>query len=151
LDDNYFAISLTRLKIEVHRLIEICLWDNRHHWSSCPTRQKSTAVIKVAFIKNLNWLVFHFPKYHAEAIAIFQSLPKHERYYYEETLNRYTKFRAWCIDAQHFGSVLSQLRQIETIDLEFVIPASQQGLIVPEMFQALGLSFYQRGQPSGTE
>jgi hypothetical protein len=142
-------INLRRLRTEAHHLMEICFWANSHHWSSYPSRRKrleTNTIVRVAYFKNLNWFGFIFAKFHPCAVEVLRVIPAHERFFYEKTHDRYTKFRAWCIAAKHFERVLCQLQQMTDIELEFVAHPSRHGLVVPEPFKQMGLTFYERGK-----
>lgn len=141
------SISLRRLQTEVQHLMEICLWASGHHWSSHPSRRKrseTNTIVRVAYFKNLNWFCFNFCKYHCDAVEVIRVTPTHERFFYKKTIDRYTSFKVWCIDAKHFERVLTLLQQIPDIELEFIVHPSRHGLVVPEPFQRMGLTFYKR-------
>ncbi len=130
-------------------MMEWCFWANSHHWSSYPTRRKrdeQKIVIRIAYFKSLNWFGFNFGKYHPQAVEVIKQLPTYESYFYEQVQDKYTKFRVWCIDGKHFERILAQLQQIEDIDLEFVVRSTTKGLVIPEPFQPLPLTFYERGK-----
>jgi hypothetical protein len=142
-------INLRRLRAEAHHLMEICFWANSHHWSSYPSKRKKSepnTIVRVAYFKNLNWFAFSFSKFHPCGVEVLQLIPDHERFFYEKTHDRYTKFRAWCIAAKHFERVLTQLQQITDIELEFVVHPSRHGLVIPEPFKGMGLTFIERGK-----
>lgn len=125
-------------------MMSMCFWSNSHYWSSCPSPRKknsSTVVIRVAYFKKVNWVGFNFCKYHAEAVKIFRTLPANDRFFYEMKLNCYAAFNVWCIDDKHFEKLISELNNYVDIGLEFIISTPDQ---VPELFQALNLTFYER-------
>lgn len=143
-----YSINLTLLKTEARQMMEMCFWKSSHHWSSYPARRKRNEpriIIRVAYFKILNWFGFNFCKYHREAVEVIQQLPCHERFFLEKVQSRYTKFKVWCIDGKHFERVLEQLKEIEHIELEFVVHPSSQGLVIPKPFAGMGLTFYERG------
>lgn len=142
------SINLTQLKTEARHMMEMCFWKSSHHWSSYPARRKKDSphtVIRVAYFKSLDWFGFNFFQYHTEAVRVFQQLPRHERFFYERVQDRYTKFKVWCIDGKHKERVLERLKEIEDIELEFVIHPTKNGLVIPEAFFRLNLTFYERG------
>lgn len=129
--------------------MEWCFWTDSHHWSSQPTRNKKSAtstVIRVAYFKTVNWFGFNFFQYHAGAVGLIQQLPKGGRYFHQEVQDRYTKFSVWCIEGKHFEPVLEKLRLLPDIELEFVVSPSSKGVIIPEPFQLLDLTFHERGR-----
>lgn len=143
-----YAINLMRLKTEANWMMEWCFWKNSQHWSSYPSRRKrndSTVVIRVAHFKSINWFGFNFCKYHAPAVEVMRQLPAPERYFHEYVHDKHTKFRVWCIDGKHFQSVLESLQRLGDIKLEFVIKPNGGDLIVPNPFEPLSLTFYERG------
>ena len=128
--------------------MEICFWADGHHWSSYPSRRgkhEANTIVRVAYFKNLSWFAFVFSKFNREAVEVIRAVPAHERFFYEKTHDRYTKFRAWCIDAKHKERVLSRLQQMPDIELEFVAHPSRHGLVIPEPFKGMGLTFIERG------
>jgi hypothetical protein len=141
-------INLTRLQTSVRRMMAMCFWKNSHHWSSYPTRRKnnSTFRLRVAYFPILNWFGFNFCKYHPDAVQVFRRLPRNERFFYEVTQDRYTKFKVWCIDGKYFENVLTQLYSYPHIEIEFVVSHKLHGLVVPEPFKPLKLTFYERGK-----
>ncbi len=148
-DKASHQINLRRLRIEAHHLMEICFWANSHHWSSYPSRRRKSerrTIVRVAYFKNLNWFAFIFSKFHDDAVEVLRVIPAHERFFYEKTHDRYTKFRAWCIAAKHFERVLCQLQKISDIELEFVAHPYSHGLVIPEPFKQMELTFYERGK-----
>lgn len=125
-------------------MMSMCFWENSHYWSSQPSPRRqysSGVVIRVAYFKKVNWVGFNFCKYHAEAVGIFQELPKSEKFFYELKPNCYISFKVWCVDGKHFEKVISGLNNYVDIGLEFIISSPDQ---VPELFQALNLTFYER-------
>ncbi len=140
--------SLMRLKTEANLMMEWCFWRSSHHWSSYPNRRKRNAppvVLKVAYFKSIDWFGFNFCKYHAQSVEVFRQLPANERYFYELVQDRYTKFKVWCIKGLHFEQVLTSLQLQSDIELEFVIRPNSGVLVIPSAFEALNLTFYERG------
>lgn len=130
-------------------MMEWCFWKTSYHWSShpdCGKKDEPHIAVRVAYFKTLDWFCFNFRKYHASAVEVMQKIPPHERFFYQKVQDRYTKFTAWCVDGKHFEQVLAQLQLITDIELEFVISPSSEGLVVPEPFQPLNLTFYERGK-----
>ncbi|BAY42164.1 hypothetical protein NIES2111_65600 (plasmid) [Nostoc sp. NIES-2111] len=125
-------------------MMSMCFWRNSHYWSSYPSAKKqnsSSVVIRVAYLKKVNWVGFNFCKYHAEAVRIFKTLPDTERFFYKFDLNCYAAFKVWCIDSKHFEKVISELKNYPDISIEFIIGSLKQ---VPEIFKPLNLTFYER-------
>ncbi len=147
-EQSIHEVSLTVLKTEVRQMMAMCFWKNSHHWSSHPSRRKRDfpqVVIRVAYFKTINWVGFNFCKYHAAAVEIFRRLPPSERFFYEIAPNCYAKFKVWCVDCKHFKYILTKLYSYADIEVEFVISPYRKGLVVPEAFALLGLTFYERG------
>lgn len=125
-------------------MMSMCFWHNSHYWSSYPSAKKqnsSAVVIRVAYLKKVNWVGFNFCKYHVEAVRIFKNLPDTERFFYKFDLNCYAAFKVWCIDSKHFEKVISELKNYPDISIEFIIGSLKQ---VPEIFKPLNLTFYER-------
>lgn len=125
-------------------MMSMCFWRNSHYWSSYPFAKKqnsSAVVIRVAYLKKVNWIGFNFCKYHAEAVRIFKTLPDTERFFYKFDLNCYAAFKVWCIDSKHIEKVISELKNYPDISIEFIIGSLKQ---VPEIFKPLNLTFYER-------
>ena len=149
LERSPHQINLTRLQRSAHHMMAMCFWKNSVYGSSSLDSKKNNsthATVRVAYFKNLNWFGFNFCKYHPDAVEIFIRLPSYERYFYEVTLNKYTSFKIWCIDSQHFDFVVAQLQRHADIELEFVVSHQDRGLVIPEPFTRLGLTFRKRGE-----
>ncbi|MBV8885932.1 MAG: hypothetical protein JO235_18320 [Chroococcidiopsidaceae cyanobacterium CP_BM_RX_35] len=125
--------------------MDSCFWSSSHYWSTRQPklkRDRTKTGIKIAYSSRTEWFVFMFSKFHREAIEIFRSLEKRETWFYQEPINQYRSFSAWCIDAKQFEGVLEQLKTLSDIELEFVVPQTSQGLRIPERFNVLGLQFF---------
>ncbi len=130
--------------------MDTCFWSSGNYWSTRNPKLKKIRTktgIKIAYLSKAGWFSFIFSKFHREAIENFRSLKKGEVWFYQEPVNQYLNFSAWCINAKHFESVLEQLRVLSDIELEFVVPQTKQGLCIPEPFEVLGLQFYEVGSP----
>lgn len=127
-------------------MMSMCFWKNSPYWSShssSTTRDWGSVVIRIAYFKPINWVGFNFCKYHPDAVEVFRKLPKSDRFFYEIKPNRYASFKVWCVDGQHFEKIISLLKNVPDIELEFVISEPSQ---IPELFQPLNLTFYERGR-----
>jgi hypothetical protein len=132
------------LKAEAHQMMSMCFWKNSHYWSSCSSSRKqnsSSVVIRVAYFQKVNWVGFNFCKYHAQAVKNLKTLPDSDKFFYEIKPNCYASFKVWCIDDKHFEKVISFLNNYADVDLEFIINSPEQ---IPELFQPLNLTFYER-------
>ena len=148
LEQSPHQINLTRLQTKARHIMAICEWKNSIYWSSFSTPQKNNSthvVVRIAYFKNLNLLGFNFCKYHPDAVEVVRSPPSHERYFYQVTPDKYTSFKVWCIDGQHFEFVVAQLHSMFEIELEFVVSHQDRGFVIPEPFTQLGLIFRKRG------
>lgn len=146
LESESHEISLARLHTEISWMMRMCFWKNSIHWSSYPSRRKrdSPVVLKVAYFKNLNWIAVNFCKYHSDAVEVFRRLPANERFFKKIVANRYQRFHVWCIDGKHFKNVMAELSTYKDIEIEYVVEDSRKGLVIPEPFAHLGLTFYER-------
>ncbi|WP_242044824.1 hypothetical protein [Anabaena azotica] len=139
-------VTPTLLKTQAHQMMSMCYWKNRCYWSSqASSRKQSSAdvVIRVADLQQVNWVGFNFCKYHEQAVGIFQELPKSEKFFYELKPNHYASFKVWCVDAMHFENLINKLNNYTDVELEFIISNPQQ---IPEIFQPLNLTFYERNR-----
>lgn len=60
-------------------------------------------------------------------------------WFYQEPVNQYISFSAWCIHPQQLRAVLEKLLPLSDVEIEFVIPQSKQGLCIPKPFEEMGL------------
>ncbi|MBV9387054.1 MAG: hypothetical protein JOZ78_11570 [Chroococcidiopsidaceae cyanobacterium CP_BM_ER_R8_30] len=128
--------------------MDSCFWSSSCYWTTRQAtlkRDRTKTGIKIAHSSRTGWFVFIFSKFHRGAIEIFRSLDKREAWFYQEPINQYRSFSAWCIVAKHFESVLKRLQALSDIELEFVIPQTNQGLQIPAPFEALKLQFFEVG------
>ena len=144
------AIKPRLLNREARQLIDVCFWSGSHYWTTRQPgtkRDRTKTGIKIAHLAKTEWFAFVFSKFHLEGIEIFRSLPEGERWFYTEPINKFLSFSAWCCPVLHFESVLSQLRSLFDIEVEFVIPQTRKGLSVPAPFEGMGLEFFEVGSP----
>jgi hypothetical protein len=147
--DSELTVSRQRLQIEATWLMNCCLFANSPHWSTYPNprpKKYPYIVIRVAYLRRIDWFGFIFSKYHLRAIAVFQDLPISERHFFEYVNDAYKRFRVWLIAGKHFEPVSRQLQPDEKIELEFIVQPDSFGLVVPKPFEKFNLTFYQRGK-----
>lgn len=146
--DIELTISRKQLQTEATRLMNCCFLTRQAHWSTYPkTRPKKYPyiVIRVAYLKRIDWFGFIFSKYHQPAIALFQDIPVQEHHFFQYVKDYYKRFNAWLIDGKYFDKVLSQLQPFEEIELEFIVQPEKEGLVIPQPFEKFNLTFYKRG------
>lgn len=138
-------LNRTLLNREAKFLMQSCFWSSSHYWTTRKPGLKrgSKTGIKIAYSSSCEWFWFIFSKFHREAIEVFRSFKKGEAWFYQEPVNQHISFSAWCIHAKHFEMVMAQLRSLSEVEIEFVVPQSQQGLCVPKPFESMGLQFYE--------
>ncbi len=137
-------LNVKQLKLELRYLVDTCFWTSSSYWS---TRQpnfksdKSRTRIKVAYLARTDWFAFVFSKFHQGAIEIFRSRQKGEVWFYQEPINRFTSFSAWCITNEHFETIFSQLQSLDDVELAIVVPATKEGPKIPVTFE--GQEFFE--------
>lgn len=147
--DSELTISRKQLQTEATRLKNCCFLASQCHWSTYPKprpKKYSYIVIRVAYLKRIDWFGFIFSKYHRAAIQIFQVLPVEEHHFFQYVKEHYKRFNTWLIDGKHFDTVLRELQLFEEIELEFIVPPEKEGLIIPQPFEKFNLTFYKRGK-----
>ena len=130
-------------------LMNACFWAGSNYWSTRSPRLKTDRTksnIKICYLVKCEWFAFIFSKFHPQAVEVFCSQQKTQRWFYKQPVNSFLSFSAWCISEPCFESVIGQLRSIPGIELEFVVPDSSKGLCVPAPFADLGLQFYEIGE-----
>lgn len=143
------TVNFRQLITEAKYLKDTCFWANGNYWSTQDpklTRNRAKTGIKIAYLNKTGWFAFVFSRFHREAVEIFRSLEA-EVWFYQEPVNQFKSFSAWCIAAKHFETVLGQMRSLNNIELEFVVPQAKQGLCVPTPFESMSLQFYEVGVP----
>ena len=128
--------------------MDYCFWAKSHYWTTRypgGNSEKARTRIKIAYLAQTDCFAFVFSRFPEEsaAIEVFRSLEKGEMWFYQEPVNRFTSFSAWCIAGRQFEGVLDQLRSLDDIELEFVAPQTKEGLIIPGPFQDRGLEFFE--------
>lgn len=144
-----YAIEPTLLKREAKQLMDSCFWANSHYWTTRPPgnrRSRSTTGIKIAYLSKSGWFAFVFSQFHREGIEIFRSLLLCERWFYQEPINKFKSFSAWCCHPKHLDPVLKLIAGLSNIEFEFVV-VSPQLKKVPAQFKEMGLEFFEVGQP----
>jgi hypothetical protein len=132
------------LKTQAQQMMSMCFWRNNHYWSSrlsSTTRDSGILVVRIADLKKVNWVGFNFCKYCPDAVEVFRILPDSDRFFFEIKPNRYASFKVWCIHSKHFEKIISFLKNVPDIEIEFVVSEPSQ---IPELFQPLNLAFYER-------
>lgn len=143
-----YSINLRQLKTEMKHFKDVTFWADSHYWTTRQPgvkRKKENTGVRIAYLKKVNWYAFVFSKFHRESLTVFQELPTYDAYFYKEVMGYRSNFAAWCFDSKHFDDVLRQLKEMPNIEVEFVVKDFGQGLELPEPFQAIGVTFYERG------
>ncbi len=144
-----YLVNLHHLKAEAKYLMDTCFWASGNYWSTRDPKlkkDKAKTGIKIAYLNKTGWVAFIFTKFQGETIEIFRSLEKGEAWFYQEPVNQFKSFSAWCIAAKHFKAVLGQMQSLKNIELEFVVSQAKQRLCVPTPFEPMGLQFYEVGR-----
>jgi hypothetical protein len=142
-------VNPKRLQAEATWLMNCCFFTDGHHWSTSPKprpKKYAYAIVRVAYLRRIDWFGFIFSKYHPRAIAVFQDLPISKRHFFQYVNDRYKRFNAWLIAGKHFDTVLSQLQLFEEIKLEFIVQPANDKLVIPKPFEKFNLTFYERGK-----
>ena len=129
-------------------LMNACFWAGSNYWSTRSPQLKKDRTktnIKICYLPKSQWFAFIFNKFHKQAVEVFRSQQKTQRWFYTQPVNSFKSFSAWCISQPCFESVMIQLRSVPNIELEFVVPDSIEGLRVPAPFEEMGLQFYEVG------
>ena len=137
-------LNVKQLKLELRYLVDTCFWTSSSYWSTRPPNFKSDKTktrIKVAYLARMDWFAFVFSKFHQGAIEIFRSRQKGEVWFYQEPINRFTSFSAWCITNEHFETIFSQLQSLDDVELAIVVPATKEGPKIPVTFE--GQEFFE--------
>lgn len=143
------SLNTTRLKTQMQYLMNACFWAGSNYWSTRSPQLKTDRTktnIKICYLVKSKWFAFIFSKFHEQAVEVFRSQQKTQRWFYTQPVNSFLSFSAWCINQPYFKSVTEQLDELPDIELEFVIPNSNEGLRVPAPFEDLGLQFYEVGR-----
>lgn len=142
------SLNTTRLKTQMQYLMNSCFWAGSNYWTTRSPQLKTDRTktnIKICYLARSQWFAFIFNKFHKQAVEVFRSQQKTQRWFYTQPVNSFKSFSAWCISQSCFESVMEQLRSIPDIELEFVVTQSKDGLRVPAPFEVLGLQFYEVG------
>ena len=141
-------ISISQLEAELKYLRDTCFWSGCNYWSTKQPdikRDRTKTNIKVGYLTKTRWFTFIFKKHHQKAVQICRNLRQGQKWFYQETINSFLSFSAWCVDEQYFDRIYEQLRLLPDVELEFVIPPSSDGLRPCDRFVAMQLEFYQVG------
>ncbi len=142
------SLNTRKLKTQLLYLMDSCFWAGSNYWTTRSPQLKKDRTktnIKICYLVKSKWFAFIFNKFHPQAVEVFRSQQKTQRWFYTQPINSFKSFNVWCISEPCFESVMGQLRSLPGIELEFVVPDSIEGLCVPAPFEALGLQFYEVG------
>lgn len=145
---NFKNLNIGQLESELKYLRDTCFWSQSNYWTTWQPqtkRDRTKTNIKIGYLTQAQWFAFIFKKYHPEAVEIFRNLRPGQKWFYQETINSFLSFSAWCINGEYFDRVLEQLTSLPDVDLEFVVPPSKDGLCLCDRFEVLGLEFHQVG------
>lgn len=146
---NFKILNIAQLAVELKYLKDTCFWSGCNYWTTKQPqikRDRTKTCIKIGYLIKTRWFAFIFKKHHPQAVQICRNLRQDQKWFYQETINSFLSFSAWCIDEEHFDRIYEQLRLLPDVELEFVVGPSKDGLRPCDRFLALGLEFYQVGK-----
>ena len=144
---NFKNLNISQLEAELKYLRDTCFWSGSNYWTTWQPgtkRDRAKTNIKIGYLVKSRWFAFIFKKHHQKAVQICRNL-RQGKWFYQETINSFLSFSAWCIHEEHFDRIYEQLRLLPDVELEFVIPQSTEGLRPCDRFVEMRLEFYQVG------